>query len=209
MKQEQIFIYLICITLLFTGGIPSDWRERASILSDAVVFTWGIAAFNVIVGGTLTQLGIRPRDPSGLFGIGFAPFLHADGSHLFHNTLPFIILGWLVLLGGIPVFYIVTIVVAIASGLGVWLFGKPGTNHIGASGVVFGYLGFLLFQGYLRRDLTASLIALFVGFFYWRSLLEILPSQKGTSWEGHLFGLLGGVLAAGLLPTLELLIPVG
>ncbi|MDX2217238.1 MAG: rhomboid family intramembrane serine protease [Oculatellaceae cyanobacterium bins.114] len=209
MKQEQIFIYAICMTLLFAGGLPNDWRDRASILSDFIVVTWGISIFNVMVGGTLTQLGIRPRDPSGLLSIGFSPFLHADGNHLFGNTLPFIILGWLVLLQGIAAFYIVTVIVAIASGLGVWLFGRPNTNHLGASGVIFGYLGFLMVYAYFKNDAMTSVVSLFVGFFYWRSLLEIFPSQKGISWEGHLFGLLGGVLAAGWLPALQRLIPVG
>ncbi|MBD2465432.1 rhomboid family intramembrane serine protease [Oscillatoria sp. FACHB-1407] len=162
-----------------------------------------------MVGGTLNHLGIRPRDPSGIFSIGLAPFLHGDGNHLFGNTLPFIILGWLVLLQGITQFYIVTIIVAIASGLGVWLFGKPDSIHLGASGVVFGYLGFLLLYGYFKRDTTTSVISLFVGIFYSQSLLGILPAQKGISWEGHLFGLLGGFLAAAWLPALERLVPVG
>lgn len=142
--------------------------------------------------------GIVPRTVYGLSGIVMAPFLHANLQHLLANTIPFVILGAVILLRGARAFITVAIVSALIAGLGTWLFGAPGTMHIGASGVVFGFFGYLLFRAAYDRRLSSFLIALVVALLYGGSLLmSIIPAQ-GISWSGHLFGFLGGVAAARL-----------
>jgi membrane associated rhomboid family serine protease len=111
------------------------------------------------------------------------------------NTLPFLVLGWLIMLRNTHDFLRVTLVVGLASGLGTWLFGSPG-SHIGASGVIFGYLGYLLLRGFFERRLGSISLSVLVGTLYGSMIWGILPLQQGISWEGHLFGFLGGVLAA-------------
>lgn len=203
MSQERIFLYALCLSLTLSGGIPDDWQERATLIGDWLLLTWTIAAFNLLVGGSLNQLGIRPREPVGLLGVVFAPFLHVDSDHLVGNSLSFVILGWLTLIQGIPTFYVVSLVIAITGGLGTWLFGRARTCHVGASTITFGYRGYLLVNGFLNQDGASVLLAVFVGFFYWKKVLSMLPGESGMSWEGHLFGFLGGALAAQLLSDLE------
>jgi membrane associated rhomboid family serine protease len=95
-------------------------------------------------------------------------------------------------------FFIVTAITMVVSGLGVWLIGSPGL-HIGASGLVFGYLGFLLLRGYFQRNIPSILLSLIVGFLYGGAIWGVLPTVPGVSWEGHLFGFIGGIIAARLL----------
>lgn len=146
--------------------------------------------------GTLDSFGIRPRDPDALSGILFAPFLHRGVLHLIGNTVPLLVLGWLVIVRRRLDFFLVTAIVAILGGLGVWLFGRPNTIHIGASTLVFGYLGFLLLRAWFERSITAMLIALIAGLLYGSALWGVLPTGGRISWEGHLFGFAGGGAAA-------------
>ena len=147
----------------------------------------------------LDRFGIRPRSLSGLLGIVFAPFLHAGFGHLLVNSIPFVVLGGAVLLGGVRVFWKVTIFVALVGGLGVWLFAGKYSNHIGASGVIFGYLGFLLARGVFERSMLWMLIAVAILIAYGSLLFGLLPLQSGVSWQGHLFGFLAGIGAARLM----------
>lgn len=127
------------------------------------------------------------------------PVLHADFGHVLANTFPFIILGGLVMIRGLRDFLVVTGVVILVSGLGVWFFGGSGTVHIGASALVFGYLGFLLLRAYFEWSLVSIAVALVVGLMYSSLIWGILPIYLGVSWQGHLFGFIGGALAAYLL----------
>ncbi|MGQ4646342.1 rhomboid family intramembrane serine protease [Lyngbya aestuarii] len=202
-NQREIFLYVVCVSLALAGGITFEWRAQATILRDLVVFTWLLGFVNLIyLGGTLNRFGVRPRTTFGLLGIFFAPFLHGNGEHLMFNTLPFLILGWLVLLQGTSEFYVVTVFTALVSGAGIWLFGRANSSHIGASGVIFGYLGFLLMRGYFTQDWRLMLPSFIVAVIYGRLIKGILPLQEGISWEGHLFGLIGGILAARFLDEL-------
>ncbi|MBX3014670.1 MAG: rhomboid family intramembrane serine protease [Caldilineaceae bacterium] len=140
--------------------------------------------------------GIEPRTATGLRHLLFAPFLHKGFPHLLANTAPFLVLGWFVLLRGVRTFLLVSLSAAVVSGLGVWLLGMPATIHIGLSGVLFGYLGFLLFRGYFERSLQAIVLAIVAGFLYGSMLWGVLPLQPNISWLGHLFGFVGGVFAA-------------
>lgn len=175
-----------------------------NVLHDILIVTWGLNLVNwFFLGNALNWFGLRPRTLTGLLGIVFSPFLHSSVKHLLGNSLIFFVLGWMVLYRGSADFVAVTLIVALAEGIGVWLFGRS-ANHIGGSGVIFGYFGFLLLGSFFDQDLTALVLSLLVGMFYWWMLPGIMPSEDPSiSWEGHLFGFLGGVVAAQILPLIR------
>lgn len=181
-------------------GIAGELKQQAVILGGFVVLLWIVEILDALVfRGALNQYGIRPRELSGLWGILFAPFLHGNFEHLIANTFPLVTLGWFVMVREISDFFIVTLFAAILGGLGTWLIGVSGSVHIGASGLVFGYLGFLLLRGYFERSVTSIALSLLVFVLYGSLIWGVLPNQPGISWEGHLFGFIGGAIAARLL----------
>lgn len=182
-----------------TRALVRELKTQVTILGGFVALMWLIELVDILVfRQALNIYGILPRQIIGLRGILFAPFLHGGLGHLIANTLPFLILGWFVMLRETSDFFVVTGITMLVSGLGVWLFGSPGL-HIGASGIIFGYLGFLLLRGYFERNIPSILLSLIVGVLYGSAIWGVLPLQQGISWEGHLFGFIGGVLAARLL----------
>lgn len=140
--------------------------------------------------------GIIPRRIDGLDGVFFGPFLHHDFDHLYSNSIPLILLGTFVLAGGARQFLYSTLVIIFVSGLGVWFTGSPNTIVVGASGVIFGYLGLLLMRGIVERSWWNFAVVLLVFLLYGWQLLGVLPTDEPISWQGHLFGLVGGLLAA-------------
>lgn len=140
--------------------------------------------------------GIIPHRIQGLDGVFFSPFLHADFNHLYSNSIPLILLGTFVLAAGTRRFLWSTLVIILVSGLGVWFTGSPNSVVVGASGVIFGYLGILLTRGVVERSWWNLAVVLLVGLLYGWQLLGILPTDERISWQGHLFGLLGGIVAA-------------
>jgi membrane associated rhomboid family serine protease len=173
---------------------------HAAVLFWTVAVLWLIELIDLLLfRRSLDRFGIRPRDLAGLWGILFAPFLHGGLGHLLANTVPLIFLGWLVMLRRTADFFVVATFAALIGGLGTWLFGGPNTIHIGASGVVFGFLGYLLARGYFERSFTSIALAVIVGVLYGGALWGVLPSDPRISWQGHLFGLLGGGGAARVL----------
>lgn len=182
-----------------TQSLARELKTQGSILGGFVGTMWAIQFVNLLVfRQTLNLYGIIPRQVIGLRGILFAPFLHAGLGHLIANTIPFVILGWFVMLQETRDFFVVTGITMLVSGLGVWLFGASGV-HVGASALIFGYLGFLLLRGYFERNFPSILLSLVVGFLYGGAIWGVLPTQPGISWEGHLFGFIGGVIAARIL----------
>lgn len=179
------------------------WQElktQAWILGCVVAVLWAIQIINAaIFRGNLAIYGIAPRNLVGLRGILFAPLLHGGFGHLMANTLPLITLGWLIMLQDTADFLWVTLVAMVVSGIGTWLVGAATSIHVGASGVIFGYFGFLLARGYFERSVSAIALALIVFALYGSLIWGVLPSQPGVSWEGHLFGFIGGVVGARLL----------
>lgn len=170
-------------------------KQRVILIGGCLAIMWlAEIADAVVFRGSLDRLGIYPRQVSGLPGIVFAPFLHGNFQHLMANTLPFITLGWLVMIRESTDFIMVTLLSTLLGGLGTWLFASNG-YHIGASGVVFGYLGFLLARGYFDRHPLNIAISVLVAVLYSRVLWGLLPAN-GISWEGHLFGLLSGIAIA-------------
>jgi membrane associated rhomboid family serine protease len=182
-----------------TRGLVGELKQQLSLLGTLVAIMWVAEVVDQwVLGRQLDLLGIIPRTTIGLRGIVLAPFLHGGFAHLIGNTIPFLMLGWLIMLRETSDFVQVTLVVGLASGLGTWLLGSSG-SHIGASGVIFGYLGYLLLRGFFERRLGSISLSLLVGTLYGSMIWGILPLQRGISWEGHLFGFLGGVLAARIL----------
>lgn len=158
---------------------------------------WGVHIVNIgLFDSRLVLQGIYPRQLNELDGILWAPLLHGNFRHLLANTLPLITLGGLIMLGKAEDFWPVTIISALISGLGTWLIGAPNSVHVGASGVIFGYFGYLLLRGYFDRSAFAVTSSVLVIIFYGSFLWGVLPNQPGVSWEGHLFGFLGGCLSA-------------
>ena len=177
--------------------IAGELKTQATILLGLVSIFWIVEIVDqLLFMGRLNLYGIIPRTNEGLWGILFAPFLHGDWQHLMANTIPFLTLGWFVMLQETSDFFIVSIITMLVGGFGVWLFGVPNSVHIGASILIFGYLGFLLLRGFFQRNLPSILLSIIVGFLYGGLVWGVLPSQPGISWEGHLFGFLGGVIAA-------------
>ena len=185
-------------------SVFTDWLSQARILIDLVIVAWLVSAFNFwLFGRSLNRWGIRPRVASGLWTIPLCPFLHGSWSHLESNTLYFLIFGGLILLRDPADFAVVSWVALITSGLGIWIFGKTLSTHVGASGVIFGYLGFLLVRGYFDNNLSSMLLTGVAFFFYGKFLWELLPLRAKISWEGHLFGFSGGILAARYLSSFK------
>ena len=159
---------------------------------------WAVEVIDIPLRGRLDRFGVYPRQLSGLPGIAFAPFLHAGFGHLIANTLPFLVLGVVVAYAGLRQFVLVTVIVMAGSGLGMWLFGASNSVQIGASGLVFGYLTYLLTRGFIAQKLSWILGAVLIGLFYGSLLWGLIP-RHGVSFSGHLFGALSGVAAAWLL----------
>jgi len=173
-------------------------RDQIYFIFGTVGIFWIVEVVDMLSGQKLEMFfGIKPRAIAGIVGIPCAPFLHGDWPHLMANTLPFMVLGGLVIVtSNRKTFVEICCVVIIAAGLGTWLFGKTGTNHIGASSLVFGFLGFLIWRAWFGRKLLWTMIAVMVGLLYGSILLSLFNIQNGISWSGHFFGLVGGGIAA-------------
>lgn len=144
--------------------------------------------------------GIHPGSGvTGLWAVFSAPLIHGDWRHLFGNSVSLLILGSLVGLRGPGQLWQVSIISALTSGLGIWLIAPPTTVHVGASGIVFGYLGALLFMGFFQRRPLSILLSVACLVLFGNMVVGLLPGAPGVSWQGHLFGFLGGVLAARLM----------
>ncbi|GAB90183.1 rhomboid family intramembrane serine protease [Gordonia rhizosphera] len=170
------------------------WQRSALIMAAIAALLFVIEAVDAATHYNLDNAGIEPRQVDGLDGILWAPLLHADWEHLFANLLPGLVLGFLLLMT--RRFVIVTAIVWLVSGLGVWLFAPPYTVTVGASGIIFGWLTYLLIRGLFNRDFWQIVLGIVLFLIYGSVLWGVLPTDAGVSWQGHLFGAIGGVLAA-------------
>jgi membrane associated rhomboid family serine protease len=171
--------------------------KEFKILIVAVTIFWVVEiADQLVFHGSLDNYGIQPHSIIGLRGLVFAPFLHGGFPHLIANTIPFITLGWLTMIQATSDFYIASIMSAVIGGAGVWLFGSSQSVHIGASILIYGYLGFLLLRGYFQKNFPSIALSIFVAIAYGGFIAGVFPSQMGISWQGHLFGFMGGAIAA-------------
>lgn len=177
--------------------IRNDLKRQVTILGGLAAIFWFLEIIDwIFFRGSLDSWGIRPRSLIGLRGILFAPFLHAGFGHLLANTVPFLVLGWFVMVRRQTDFVVVTLITALVSGVGIWLIGPSRSVHIGASGLIFGYFGFLLFLGYFERSIGSVLWSVVVVVLYGGMLFGIFPRGIGISWQAHFFGFAGGALAA-------------
>jgi membrane associated rhomboid family serine protease len=168
-------------------------------LGALLAIMWGVELVNALDSYRLDRDGIVPRNLSHLDGIVFAPFLHASFAHLLANTVPFVILGFAIALAGAGRLLLVTLIVALVSGAGTWLTAPGGTVTVGASGVVFGYATYLISRGLFDRRVLEIAVGVIVLLVFGGALIYDLIPHAGISWEAHLFGGIGGVLAAAVL----------
>ena len=187
------------------------WVIGGSTIVTFVALLYVVELIDQLSGGRLDRNGIRPLTTDGLWGIVFAPVLHANWQHLIANTVPMLVLGFLMTLAGLSRFVWATAIIWILGGFGTWLIGNVGsscgpTDHIGASGLIFGWLAFLLVFGVFVRHIWDIVIGLVVLFVYGGVLFGVLPVLGvcgGVSWQGHLCGAIAGVVAAYLLSAPE------
>lgn len=187
------------------------WVIGATTVITFVALLYVVELIDQLSGGRLDRNGIRPLTTDGLWGIALAPLLHANWQHLIANTVPMLVLGFLMTLAGLSRFVWATAIIWILGGFGTWLIGNVGsscgpTDHIGASGLIFGWLAFLLVFGIFVRQIWDIIIGLVVLFAYGGVLLGALPVLGvcgGVSWQGHLCGAIAGVMAAYLLSAPE------
>jgi membrane associated rhomboid family serine protease len=168
----------------------------AQVIAAFVALLYLVELVDVLLGNRLDAAGVRPREAEGLDGIIFAPLLHSGWDHLLANTFPLLVFGFLILLAGIGRWLAVTAVVWVVGGLGVWMTGGEQTLHLGASILAFGWLVYLLVRGVFSRSAAQIALGVILLFLYGGILWGVLPGQEGVSWQGHLFGALGGLLAA-------------
>jgi len=156
---------------------------------------------NFILGYELNQwFGLEPRDFGGLIGIPASPFLHANFGHIIANTIPLIMLGGMAAMASPKRFLEATVIIVLLGGLLVWVLARGGNRvHVGASGLVFGYLGYIVALGIFERSFRAISMAVFAGLLYGGLIWGVFPTNKGVSWESHLFGAMAGAAAAWLL----------
>lgn len=173
-----------------------DWGAAGTWSLGFVGVLWVAEIVDTVLGNRLDAEGIRPGSTDGLSGVLVAPLLHGGFGHLVANSVPLLVLGYLILLSGVPRWVVVTAIVWLVGGLGTWLVAPPGTIHLGASGLVFGWLTYLIARGFFTGRPGQILVGVVVFLFYGGALLGVLPGQPGISWQGHLFGAVGGLLAA-------------
>jgi membrane associated rhomboid family serine protease len=187
-------------------GMATESEERGSGRSDGFALVVGMVALmwltevvDSLADHKLDRLGIEPREVDGLTGVVAAPFLHDGFGHLLSNTVPFVVMGFVIAIGGAARVAAVTAIVALVGGLGTWLVAPANTLHIGASGIVFGYATYLFVRGFFNRSVLELGVGVIVAAVWGGALLGGLLPREGISWQGHLFGAIGGVVAAQLL----------
>jgi membrane associated rhomboid family serine protease len=177
--------------------MPTRRWQQIPLILGWVALLWGIECVNALLDHRLNRWGILPRTLTGLVGIPLSPFLHGSFTHLILNTVPLVTLGGFVAFQGTRSFLIVSLWIILLSGGSLWFLGRS-AYHVGASSVIFGYFGYLVARGWYERSVTALLVALLTVVLYGGIVWGVLPTRSYISWEGHLCGLLAGVLVARL-----------
>lgn len=171
--------------------------SSAVLIGSVTAVMWVLEAFDYTTNGWLDRFGIQPRDVNDLPDIFTAPFMHGGFGHLLANTIPFVVLGFIAAARGIAKFLVASLIVIVVGGLGVWF--TSSANTLGSSILIFGFFGYLLGRGVFERRVLDIAIAVGVVAVYGTMLLGVVPGDPGISWQGHLFGLIGGVLGAWFL----------
>ena len=179
--------------------IKRDLVWQGKVLGGGIGGMWALELLDTFVlRQALNAWGLVPGKVSGLLGVLTMPFLHGGLIHLMANTVPLALFAWLIMLRDNWEWGAVTAITMLSAGLGTWLFGATGSMHIGASGLVFGYFGYLLLMGVFQRKILSILLSLGVGLTYGGLVFGMLPFTVPwfVSWQAHLFGFLGGGAAA-------------
>ncbi|TWS18561.1 rhomboid family intramembrane serine protease [Tsukamurella asaccharolytica] len=181
-------------------AVGSTAGRSAIVVAVFVVALWGIEVVDVVAGNALDQWGIHPRDGAdAVRGIALAPLLHGGWEHLAANSVPALILGFLGLIAGAGRFLLATAIIWLVSGVGVWVTGGSNTVVIGLSGVLFGWMTYLAVRGLFTRKPLDIIVGVTLMVLYGGMLWGVLPGQPGVSWQAHLWGAVGGLIAAALL----------
>lgn len=180
------------------NSLKDSVKLRTATLLAFVGMMWFVWLLDAVSpgAGSAVGVGIVPRTWSGLYGIPVAPFIHANFDHVLSNSVPIILLGSLILLRGVAELIFVVLVSGLVGGFGTWLFGSGNAQHIGASGVVFGFFGYLLFRTAFDRRLSSAVVTLVVAGAYGTAMAYSLIPRDAISWSGHFFGFVGGLMAA-------------
>lgn len=181
------------------GIDPTRLKKGAIVMAAVVVVLWLIEIVDSLTNHALDGFGIKPWDLTGLDGIVFAPLLHAGFAHLAANSVPLFVLGTALWTSGLKQWVVATATAWVTSGVMAWLLTPLHYLVIGASGVIFGWITYLIVRGFLSRRWQHIVLGLVVAFLYGSVLLGVFPMSSGVSWQGHLGGAVGGVLAAWLL----------
>ncbi|QMT60755.1 rhomboid family intramembrane serine protease [Legionella sp. PC997] len=177
--------------------IITQTKNNIPILEIILVIPW-LFFFVSKIYRNILLLGIIPRHLRGLPGIIFAPLLHSNFNHIFFNSIPLVVLSNFILINGLNYFLVVTVMITVLSGIAIWCFAKPGL-HIGASGLITGYWGFLVSNIYQTATLTTIILGIISLYYFAGIFFGIFPRDKGVSWEAHLFGLLAGLATSYLI----------
>lgn len=175
---------------------PPTLSRALLVIGGLLAVLWGLEILDTLTLNSLDQYGIEPRQPEDLANILIAPFLHYGWPHLIGNTGPFLVLGVLTYLAGVARWIVATVTSAITSGLAAWMLSPLGSITAGASGVIFGWLAYLLVRGIFSRRPGQIAVAVVVFLLYGSVLWGVFPSAPGVSWQAHLGGAVGGVIAA-------------
>ena len=170
-------------------------KKSFTIALTIVAIMWAVFIIDLIAGLNLNRFGIIPRQIEGIKGILFAPFLHANLAHLISNTVPMFVLCTTLFWFYDNIAMRILLLSIVMGGTLVWIFARSAC-HIGASGVIFSLVAFLIASGIFRKKFKAFLLGLAVFFFYGGVVWGILPTQPGVSWESHLFGFISGIILA-------------
>ncbi|MFJ4711380.1 rhomboid family intramembrane serine protease [Streptomyces sp. NPDC088785] len=165
-----------------------------------VALLWLLEGVDAVSGHALDTFGIEPREPSELIDVVPAAFVHFGFAHVAANSVPLLVLGFVAALGGLSRFFLACALIVVADGLGVWLVAPAHTNTAGASGLIFGLFGFVVFSGFVEGRPLGIVIGLLIAAYWGTTFLAGLsPANEGVSWQGHLIGLLAGIGAAFVL----------
>ncbi|MEU9159177.1 rhomboid family intramembrane serine protease [Streptomyces sp. NPDC048424] len=172
-------------------------KTAAKLMLGWVALLWVLEAVDYATGHALDAYGIVARDPDSLTGVVTGSFLHLGFDHVASNSVPLLVLGFIAALSGIRHFLAVCGLIMLADGIGTWLISPPNTMTLGASGVVFGLFGYLLVRGFVERKVLGVAVAVGIAAVWGGTIVTgVLPTDAGVSWQGHLCGLVGGVLTA-------------
>jgi membrane associated rhomboid family serine protease len=179
---------------------PRTWTGALIVMAAVAGLLWVLQFVNAADDYQLDRFGVRPREVDGLWGVVTMPFLHASYAHLLSNTLPLVLIGWVLLLAGLNTWVAVTAIVVVGGGALTWLAGPSDTVIVGASGLIFGWLGYLLARAYFARRLKWIAVAILVLVFFGTLLFGLLPTlNSDVSWQAHVCGFVAGVGAGALL----------